>query len=682
MPGIFGIFSVRPMIGLPALSSAMSARLKHFPWYIEAAHVDAADGVALGRVSLGSAQTQPGIFHSLDRSLMAVMDGEIYEQDKRTGSRALAKSGLGEGCSGGDFLEGLKSGGKAFIAGIHGSFAVAVWEERTRRLQLINDRFGMRPLYYVKLPGRLLFASEIKALLCDHEVSRGIDPRGLAQFLSFGQLISEDTLIRDVRVLPAAGWLTYDVGANRLTVDRYWRLESGPISGRADEREALERLDQAFKCAVDRRLAGSRPLGLSLSGGMDSRTILAAIDHSRVHIQTVTLGIEGSIDLRAAERMARITGCRHHSHTLDHSFLSRYDEHLRRMVHLTDGHYLDQCIVMPTLPLYRELGIGALLRGHAGELMHMDRAYNFSLDREAFALRTTADLEQWADRRLRTYLWPGPGPRLEIIPGGEMEGLARQSLRACLAESEGMEPLVHRVWQLFLGQRTRRETAMSMVIFSSVVETRLPYIDNDVVDALMAIPPRLKFSGKIQSYILRKRNPALLGVVNANTGTYLGAGPLRRLGAEARLKVLGKLGVRGYQPYERLGRWLRKELRPLVNGLLLSDSCLGRGIFNPDVVRTVVRDHLRGYSNHTFLIMAMIVFELGRLELFDEAARFPAGCGPREDAYAADLSVMSQDGGKRGRGTLDNSPHSGPLPPGAGWGEGEGIERGGPGVVT
>src|SRR5262249_59617391 len=140
-----------------------------------------------------------------------------------------------------------------------------------------------------RLPGRLLFASEIKALLADPEVPRGSNLRGVAQFFTFGQLLGEDTLLEAVRVLPAAGWLTYDVREDRLTLGRYWRLEGKSIVNGQTEAELLDCLDDAFKRAVDRRLTGSNRLGISLSGGLDARTILAAIDHDQVPVTSVTV---------------------------------------------------------------------------------------------------------------------------------------------------------------------------------------------------------------------------------------------------------------------------------------------------------------------------------------------------------------------------------------------------------
>jgi hypothetical protein len=256
----------------------------------------------------------------------------------------------------------------------------------------------------------------------------------------------------------------------------------------------------------------------------------------------------------------------------------------------------------------------------------MDKAYNFSLDPAALALRDGAALEGWLLGRLRAFIAdPAWGSLFAPALAGPAEELARQSLADALRESEGVDPPIHRVWHLFLAQRLRRETALSLVEFNSVVETRLPYLDAELVEALLAAPPGLKRGDAIQAHILRGLRPAFLDVVNANTGARLGAGRLERTLARARLKVLAKLGVRGYQPYERLGLWLRRGLRPLVERTLLDDRCLGRGLFDPRAVRAVVADHLGGRRNHTYLILALLIFETGRRAFVDGDTPAPVG---------------------------------------------------------
>jgi asparagine synthase (glutamine-hydrolysing) len=615
MPGIFGVVGRAPG-NHAALLADMAGRLRHHPWYTEHQHIDAAAGIGLGRVALGfvNAAVQPAF--NEDRSLLAVMEGEIYDYDEQR--RALEAAGHAfHGDSHAELLlHGCEQSGPAFFRNLHGFFAAAIWDARNRRLILVNDRFGLKPLYYAELPDKILFGSEIKTILAEPDVPRRLNRTGVAQFFTYGQLLGEDTLLEAVRLLPAAGWLTFKAGRSRCRLERYARLEMPRVEEQS-EAGLLERIDAAFQQAVARRTRGTEPLGLSLSGGLDARTILGVLDPQRP-VTTVCMGVEGSIDHRSAAEMARLAHRPHHAYVLDTAFLSRFEDHLREMVHLTDGQYLSQCIIMPTLPLYRELGIEVLLRGHAGELMHMTKAYNFSLDGAALGLRDAAGLEQWLFRHLRTYMLDGVSEPLFQAPHQDsFDELARASLRECLGESEGIEPLVHRIWHLFVRQRSRRETALSLAKLGSVVETRLPYLDSDVIDALMAAPPGLKLGETIQTHILRRHLPAFLDVINANTGAHMGAGRLTRRLATLRMKVLARLGVKGYQPYERLGRWLRRELRAVVERILLSERCLARGVFNPVAVRSVVDGHLYRGRNHTFLLLAMMIFELGQREFID-----------------------------------------------------------------
>ena len=112
----------------------------------------------------------------------------------------------------------------------------------------------------------------------------------------------------------------------------------------------------------------------------------------------------------------------------------------------------------------------------------------------------------------------------------------------------------------------------------------------------------------------KKRAPILPDRKHKYRGS-TGAGRLHRQIAHLKMRVFAKLGVAGYQPYERLGLWLRRELAPLVQRTLLDDSCLDSGVFNPDTVRHVVQRHFSGQANHTYLIMALLVFTTGHRSL-------------------------------------------------------------------
>jgi asparagine synthase (glutamine-hydrolysing) len=620
MPGVFAIVDENPGADASELLTRMLQRAAHHPWYIVQRHADAAAGVALGRVSLGVVDTAPQPVASDDGSLVVVMDGELYDHAARRRALETAGCELSGDSHAEILLRGYRREGKAFFAGLNGKFVAAIWDRARRKLILANDRFGMRLLYYAARPGRFLAASEIKAILLDPLVSRKPNERGLAQFFTYGQYLGDDTSFEAIRVLPPAGWLEYDAAADRVDVDRYWRLDAeGNDAARPGD--LLEQIDAAFQRAVDCRTRDTEHLGIALSGGLDARTILAAIDQDRAPVTSVALGIAGCGDHRSASQLASLAGCQHHNYVLNNAFLADFETHLNQMVYLTDGQYLSTCIVMPTLPFYRELGIGVLLRGHAGELMHMSKAYNYSLDGAALRIRDEAGLREWTFGHLQGYMLDGVrGPLLASRDRAAFDALARESLDDCLAESAAVNPPLQRIWRLFTTQRVRREITLSLMKFGSWVETRLPYLDNDLVDLLMVAPPEMKLDEMIQAHILRRLRPGFLDVVNVNTGTRLGASSLAKKAASFRQRVLAKLRVRGYQPYERMGLWLRHELRPIIERLLLDDRCLGRGVFCPDTVRAVVGEHLRNERNHTYLLLAMMISELGQRRLVDGEA--------------------------------------------------------------
>lgn len=618
MPGIFGVCYRDPSEDSRATFARMLAAMRHYPWYAQATFIEPAGRVAFGMVGLRS-PVETYLPSSGCGEPVVMLDGEIYDYAERR--RDLESAG--DTFAGDRHAELLARGwntwGEEWLRRIEGHFNAVIWSEREQRLWLVNDRFGMKPLYSAEMPGGLAFASEVKALLKDPRVSRQQSLTGVAQFLSFGHFLGEDTLFKGVRAVGAGSSVVYDARSATARSRRYWAIEPKPPL--ANERDTLVQLDRSLLKAVARRTHGPLSLGLSLSGGMDARTILAAIRPGTASVKSLSIGIPGSIDHRAASRLAELAGAEHHCEFLQHDFIERFPNHLRTLVFLTDGHYLDQAITVPTLPVYRSLGIEALLRGHAGELLHMDKAYAFSIQRRELDFADVGGLERWLWSRLTSYMIGGIGhevfrPELRT----EVAALARQSLTDALARSEGFTPVVQRLWHLFIQERLHRETAMSMQMFNSAVEIRLPYLDSEFVDLTMQVPPSLKIGEEIQSFMLKRRFPAFLGVVNANTGTTPHANVVRKSLGQFRLRMFSKLGVPGFQPYERLGLWLSHELRPFVASLLMSERTLDRGLFDRQRLRQVIDDHGSRRRNHTFLIMTMMIFEIGQRQFVDEDA--------------------------------------------------------------
>jgi asparagine synthase (glutamine-hydrolysing) len=606
MPGLCGIGAVdggsldlRPML----------AAMRHFPWHRdEAWH---AGPCAAGRVAVEG--TPAAAEHSVGTSgdVTVVLDGELYSRRAGPSSEPAALS----------LAKAWAVSGAASLCDVHGCFAAAVWDARRQTLCLVTDRFGMRPVYWTHRRGRLAFAAEIKALLTDPAVPRRLSERGVSQFFAFGQFLGDGTLYEAVHALPPAACLTWDARADTVTVSEY----AGPFLGGHAEDDAgwLELIGERLVTAVARACADTDGLGLSLSGGLDARTVLGVTPRG-TKLTCLSLGVPGGIDHRSAGRLAHLAGQPHHRQLLDGDFLGRFSELLEPVVRLTDGHYLDQGIVYATLPMYRDLGVRVLLRGHAGELMHMRKAYAFSMDASATALESSEALDDWLWQRLSHYMIG------EVAPDVFAHGIAariRESARASLSEAakrfEGVRPVSQRIWHLFVRERLHRETALSLHMFRSFVEVRVPFLDPDLIDVLLAAPPHLKVGDDIQTAVLRKHRPEFLQVTNANTGAPMGAGELRVKVAHLRMRVLARLGVPGYQPYERLGLWLARDLHAMLRGVLLDEQFLDRGIFDRAAVERLLDEHRRRSRNHTYLLQAMLVFELGQRL----SSSWPAGRG-------------------------------------------------------
>lgn len=493
---------------------------------------------------------------------------------------------------------------------VQGAFVATSYDESSGILHIVNDQFAQRPLYYHEIDGVLRFSTSLPALF-EMGVPSVLAASGVSQFFSFGQYLGCDTLYRDIQILPAGAILRFDTNDGSYEV-RTYRSASQPTNYDSDK-AWLDAICDATVSAVVRASRDTNGLGVALSGGLDARTILGLIDHDSVELKSICLGMPGSMDLQCAERMAEIVGCQHHSHLLDHSFLQSFESHLNRMVDLTGGQYLSQCIVMPTLPVYPKQGIKVLLRGHAGELMHMGKAYAYSLDEQALGISTRAAASEWLFDHMRAYMLDGVDG--ELFRGefaSAMRAAPRDAFDQAFHEIPELDDPRNAIWYSFVKDRLRRETTLSLGKFASVCDVRVPLLDRELVELLLAAPVHLKQDETIQRHILKRCRPELLSVVNANIGAPMNAGPVMQKLGNLRMRVLSKLGVRGYQPYERLGLWLRRELEPLVQQILLDEECLDRGVFNPDVVRRVIENHKLRAANHTYLILAMMIFEVGQ----------------------------------------------------------------------
>ena len=276
-----------------------------------------------------------------DNSVCVLFNGEIYNQKElRT---ALVSAGHHFQTDHSDtevLVHGYEEWGEDLPRRLNGMFAFIVWDRPRRRLFAARDRFGEKPFYYVTRPGFFAFASELSALIRHPGVDRTIDQRALQKFFAYGYIPAPNALYRGARKLPGGCSLTFDLDDSALRERRYWRFAIAADEHAPAERVPLlaEELRALLDRAVARRLVSDVPLGIFLSGGIDSSLVLALAARHRPAegLDTFTIGFnEPSFDETPYARdVASALGTRHHGRILDFNtardlsgtVLSRLDE--------------------------------------------------------------------------------------------------------------------------------------------------------------------------------------------------------------------------------------------------------------------------------------------------------------------------------------------------------------------
>ena len=253
-----------------------------------------------------------------------VYNGEIYNHLELR--RALEAVGHGFRTSHSDtevLIHGYRQWGEDLPARLNGMFAFAIYDRVRRRLFLARDRFGEKPLYLYRQPGRIAFASELSALLRHADIPRELDPRAIQKLFAWGFIPAPNALYRHFRKVPGGTSLAYSLDGDSLHERRYWKFRIEPDHSLTDKHlpRLCEELRFLFAQSVKRRLMSDVPLGLFLSGGIDSGSVLAAATRALPadRISTFTIGFnEPSFDEAPfAQALAEHFGVRHHLEMLD-----------------------------------------------------------------------------------------------------------------------------------------------------------------------------------------------------------------------------------------------------------------------------------------------------------------------------------------------------------------------------
>jgi asparagine synthase (glutamine-hydrolysing) len=295
MCGIAGIVARQPVADRRWLLDAIHSIRHRGPdaageWW-------SADGrVGLGHrrlaiVDLSAAAHQPML--AANDALCIVFNGEIYNFVELRDELRIAGHYFRSGSDTEVVLAAFKEWGADCVARFNGMFALAIYDSTKRQLFMARDRAGEKPLFYVSSAGSLRFASELKALLADPTLPRRIDPESLDCYLHMGFVPGERCILEGVQKLPPAHALSFDLSTGNLRVWRYWQLPPVATPDRCDEGELLSELDSLLADAVRRQLVADVPVGILLSGGLDSSIVTAMACRVAANVRTFTIRFPG-----------------------------------------------------------------------------------------------------------------------------------------------------------------------------------------------------------------------------------------------------------------------------------------------------------------------------------------------------------------------------------------------------
>jgi asparagine synthase (glutamine-hydrolysing) len=503
------------------------------------------------------------------------------------------------------------------VTKVNGMFALAIWDGKNQTLFLARDRMGKKPLYYRATPAQLIFGSEVKALLTHPDCPRDMDARNLSKYLAYEYIPSPHCIFKGIQKLPGGHGLTWKNGQTRL--QRYWDLPSANGADQRPESEIAEELRERLKEAVRRRLISDVPLGVFLSGGLDSSSVVAMMAELMPpsRIKTFAIGFEEkSFDESGhARRVAAFFGTDHReemvqSRTLldllpevaafldeplaDASILptfllSKFTRHHVTVALGGDGG--DELFAgYPTFQAHRLAGFYQLPRAlHERVIRPLAEWLPVSNDNLSFDFKLKRFLRGMGSRpEIRDQIWMGsfaPAEQRALLQGNDPEIDAYEDISAAeknCGSIHGLERLIYLYCKFYLQECIL--TKVDRASMACSLEVRAPFLDYTFVEFAGSIPFDLKLKGLTSKYILKKAMQA-------------------KLPPEIPGRSKKGFGI-------PVGRWFRREWRALLLDALSESRIRQQGIFNAAEVTRLVDEHLRGTKDNRKQLWTLFIFQL------------------------------------------------------------------------
>jgi len=592
--------------------------------------IDGAIGLGHRRLSIVDVAAGHQPMTNEDGSLQIIYNGEIYNHaDYRAGLEARGHRYVTH-CDTETILHLYEEDGARCVEKLRGMFAFAIWDARRRELFIARDRLGVKPLYYVHNDdGSLYFASEIKSLLAARAVAPEINFRTLPDYLANHAPSGDETLYVGVRRLPAGHTLLWRDG--QVEIKKYWDISfarSEEDAGRGEE-DYIEEWAETFRTSVRLRLMADVPLGMFLSGGIDSSAIAAVMSgmvDEPIKTFSVAFAEREANELEYARLVANAYKTDHHE------IIVTPDDFLSMWPKLV-WHEDEPLAHLASVPLYfvsrlASEHVKVVLTGEgsdellAGYQRYYKTLYNQKIGAQYHRL-TNESLRGVVRRQIeslgagslvrrklsRTFLCLpldlesiyfdnfAVFPRAmqnELLAPETKERTGNVSpyaeINRFLKGNDATSPLNQWLYtdiKTYLHELLMKQDQMSM---AASIESRVPFLDHKLVELTARLPERLKLRGLTTKYVLRR---SMKGVLP---------------------DVILKRPKMGFPV--PLGKWFRGQFRPVIDEYVLGERAMSRGLFNADYVRRLVGRHLSG-ENHTERLWTLVNFEMWLRQFMD-----------------------------------------------------------------
>lgn len=615
MCGVAGYLAIGDALANASVVEAMGVAISHRGPNGRGVFVDGPCGLAhrrLAIIDLSEAASQP--MSTPDGRYTLSYNGEVYN------FRELRSNLEERGCrfqSASDtevVLHALATWGRDAIGQFNGMFAGALWDSERRELLLFRDRYGIKPLYWGRFGNTVLFGSEQKAILAHPNAKRTVDLEGMFEYLTFQNIFTNKTLLQGIELFPAGHWGLVRADGSTV-VQRWWDFHfQEPDSERSDGSWS-EELESLFQRAVARQMVADVDVGAFLSGGMDSGAIVAVATKYARNMRTFTCGFDLSsasgVELnfderRASEALSYQFGTEHYEMVLKAGDMERcMPSVVRTLEEPRVGQSYPNWYVAQLASKFNRV----VLAGTGGDELFGGYPWRYlrvagSRDFDHFIDEYYAYWQRLVpNSTLRKLFAPVEQQTRHVWTRDIFKGVFASHTEALNRPEDFINLSMYLEAKTFLHGLLIVDDKLAM---SHGLETRVPFLDNDLVDFAMRIPMRLKLRNLSGGPRIDENDPGSKGAKYFQRTTD-GKLLLRKVMSRYIPKEVAEREKQGFSAPD--ASWFRGESIEYVKSALLSRNARIGEILDPAIVHELLEEHLHGKQNRRLLIWSLLHLE-------------------------------------------------------------------------